>query len=121
MKKTLFRMKEKFVWWILKDYDASLKKDIAKHFIERDTRISELENYMRLVKSTTNIGIDLQQPDYGRSWVAVCIRGEKQQWVQFFDGSDQAIKEIQRNFRDMERARVIVDGHPRLRAKDFWF
>lgn len=121
MKKFFLKLKFKIAGWLFKEHLDILKKDIAQQLIKRDNRLAELENYVRLVKATTNIGIDLQHPEYGRSWIAVCIRGEKQSWVQFFDGNDDAIKEIQRHFRDYERARVIVDGRPGLRQKDFWF
>lgn len=121
MKKLFLKLKLIFVAWLFKEHMSAMNKDIAKQLVKRDERLCELENYMRLIKATTNIGIDLHDPNYGRSWVAVCIRGEKQQWVQFFDGDDQTIKQLQKMFSGIQKERVIIDGRPGLRAKDFWF
>lgn len=120
MKKIILNLKLRFVTWLFKEKIRAINKDIASEFIKRDNKISELENYTRLVKSVTNIGVDLHDPNYGRSWVAVCIRGEKQQWVQFFDGNDETIKQLQKTFSGLQKERIIVDGYPGLRSKDFW-
>lgn len=121
MKKYLIKFKMMIVGWLFKEHIAIINQDVKRELSFRDNRISELENYTRIVKAVTNIGIDLQDPNYGRSWVAVSIRGDKQQWVQFFDGNDETIKQLQKMFSGLQKDRVIIDGRPGLRSKDFWF
>lgn len=121
MKKILLKFKLKVVNWLFKETLIELNKSFHRDLTKRDDRICELENHARMMKAITNVGVNLEYPNYGHSWVAVSIRGEKQQWVQFFDGSDDTISQLQKTFSGLQRERIIVDGGPYMRPKDFWF
>lgn len=121
MQKLITKLKRMLITWLFKEYLSEHNQQIARELTKRDNRISELENHARMVKAVTNIGVDLHNPDYGRSWVAVAIRGKKEQWVQFFDGDDETIRQLQKMFSGLQKDKVVIDGRPGLRAKDFWF
>lgn len=121
MKKVLLSIKLKIVNWLFKETLIELNKSFHRDLVKRDDIICELENHARMMKAITNVGVNLEDPNYGRSWVAVSIRGEKQQWVQFFDGNDDTIKQLQKTFSGLQRERITIDGRPHMKRKDFWF
>lgn len=119
MRKLLIKIKLYIVEWLFKEQLTIINKDFKKRLQARDDRISYLENSMRMIIGETKVGMDYHEK-YDRSWVVICIRGEKKEWVQFFDIHDREIGEIQRIFQKFQKSNITMDLPPNRRRFEFF-